>query len=1265
MQEPSQTKIATPSRKGKEREPDIADKIIALRRKQAAIAVPRERPERTQPSTSSRPTAMHPSSPRRLHAPPVPSPNIVVSEASPSHMDADPEDFSRRLKISYGSPRASHARPAANGSPGKLYNPNTDPVRRPAMTAEPEAMSDGASSSHSPRAAPSRAQPSQPPRGAQDAHRQLFDPRKHDAVLFSSQHRHHGSSAPPNPSTNAGRPTPTPKSSGDWVSASSTSSVSYAHSTISSNFTLSSATTDSSSASSALFDTSNPSRKSEDSASSANAFSRKLKEVYRTISGLESRLLGSDREREHTDDSERGAHRPGVLIKGRPASTGAPRSGASEEEESERWRKLVSDHRALAESIREMLALTLAPTVPASLKNIPQKYNLIIRLWSHAFYHLLESLRHAARPPTTSPVALEYLQQFLNYAYVFYGGLFEERNYSQYRGAFLEALGDLSRYWMAVSALVEGTHIPSNTLTSSAVAKNNLLVAPTPRPSTPNATTDALDLPSNAVSPTPARIDDSPQSSEAEMPVGVDAIAGGAAHMQNIPSVGQEAARLMELDPDKERWRQVAKEWFARGLAITPNSGKLQHHLGLLCRDKDGTDEELRGVYHFVKSMVAFHPFSTARESVLAMWSPTAQARRQAPDARLSELFVCLHGMLFTNIQLDDFKLVLERFREKLEIGDGEQVEEREWIMMALINIGSLFEYGRPTAVLRRVAGIESRAPGAPGASPVLANSAQAGRLKVLMAKRLDGDLSKMEIDDEDVDIDKSSLGTGEVPSPTSAEPELPAALQLAMELTFVMLSHTLRNPIRRASEYATPTLNPYNTVILTFLATVLRDQSARAALERSVPWEDLASFLSRSIPRRDILREHQKVSAESGILLTSGCKPLPEDWCIRGMGWGGKKVFERGFWTKDSDTAGDERNIEVEVLDRVEIADQAMDGLVEDEDDGANAGDNAPDKRRWVRLTRAGLRIARDVHGFKFTAASPEDGRPCWRVEGALAAKVARWSEEERLARDAEEQRMRGTRWEDDSMEVDDVEGGQVDDDLSEDAEDNEQDPEEIRRLKARRRYLQALLESGQHDGASPSRRSRGSPARKTEAVRQSLQMVAGYTVLVVDTNILLSSLSEFSALVESGRWTLVVPLPVVMELDSQSSNATPLGQAAGAALQYISTHVRSHATSLKVLTSRGNYLSNLNVRTEQIDFTNGARNMDDLILRAALWQDEHWVDRSALLRGDDSSSKDTSSAAKVSLLSFDRMLRLKARSRQLYAANEQDLARILAAGT
>ena len=84
--------------------------------------------------------------------------------------------------------------------------------------------------------------------------------------------------------------------------------------------------------------------------------------------------------------------------------------------------------------------------------------------------------------------------------------------------------------------------------------------------------------------------------------------------------------------------------------------------------------------------------------------------------------------------------------------------------------------------------------------------------MKVLMVKRLDGDMSKMEIDDD-------ATATGEPHlSPAPQEPELPTALSLAMQLTFAMLSHTLGHPFRRPSEYAMPTLNPYNTIILTFL---------------------------------------------------------------------------------------------------------------------------------------------------------------------------------------------------------------------------------------------------------------------------------------------------------------------------------------------------------------------------------------------------------------------------------------------------------------
>ncbi|KAI0054980.1 hypothetical protein BV25DRAFT_1922201 [Artomyces pyxidatus] len=46
------------------------------------------------------------------------------------------------------------------------------------------------------------------------------------------------------------------------------------------------------------------------------------------------------------------------------------------------------------------------------------------------------------------------------------------------------------------------------------------------------------------------------------------------------------------------------------------------------------------------------------------------------------------------------------------------------------------------------------------------------------------------------------------------------------------------------------------------------------------------------------------------------------------------------------------------------------------------------------------------------------------------------------------------------------------------------------------------------------------------------------------MDMNILLSSLSMVSSLVESSQWTVVIPLPVIMELDGLGTNDTPLAR-------------------------------------------------------------------------------------------------------------------------
>jgi len=108
-------------------------------------------------------------------------------------------------------------------------------------------------------------------------------------------------------------------------------------------------------------------------------------------------------------------------------------------------------------------------------------------------------------------------------------------------------------------------------------------------------------------------------------------------------------------------------------------------------------------------------------------------------------------------------------------------------------------------------------------------------------------------------------------------------------------------------------------------------------------------------------------------------------------------------------------------------------------------------------------------------------------------------------------------------------------------------------------------------------------------------------------------------------------------MELDGLINNPTSLGQTAQAAMQYITSIIRTHSTSLKVQTSKGNYLTTLNIRTEEVNFSSGnvERSMDDLILKAAIWQDEHWADRSSILGV---TGQNVNGAVKVVLLSLDR---------------------------
>ena len=291
-----------------------------------------------------------------------------------------------------------------------------------------------------------------------------------------------------------------------------------------------------------------------------------MKGLYRQIIALEKKIL------------EEGDFAPdGEELETMSASQ--PQSSVNPNEET-RWTRLVSKHkmyvptshpsltstnhhiRRLADLYYNFLSFALKPEVPASLQTLPSKYDIPARMWNVGFQRLLVALRRAS---ISSQAAREQLESLIIYAYGFYTALLEEEHLAQLRVLWLEALGDLSRYQMAVVAHPD-------------VARG--------------VTGDHLTLPMDLA----VNLGTSPDVSrmEGDSP---------------LPSVDAPAAAELEMEDDRELWRRNAREWYTKGIQDQPSQGRLHHHLGLVSADAEG--EELRAVYHFARRCDLFSYLST------------------------------------------------------------------------------------------------------------------------------------------------------------------------------------------------------------------------------------------------------------------------------------------------------------------------------------------------------------------------------------------------------------------------------------------------------------------------------------------------------------------------------------------------------------------------------------------------------------------------------------------------------------------------------
>ena len=316
------------------------------------------------------------------------------------------------------------------------------------------------------------------------------------------------------------------------------------------------------------------------------------------------------------------------------------------------------------------------------------------------------------------------------------------------------------------------------------------------------------------------------------------------------PSVGLAAVRLLDVEPEKERWWGILRDWYAQGLANTPGTGRFHHHLGLLrmARSLEAYITLLKGQSWIschrsltdvdFPSMTTLHPFSTSMESILPVWSSSnQQARLLNLSTCTTDSFVLLHGMLFTHIQLDDFTGTLTHFSESLGM-EGNNIEEHKWIMMGIVNLSTILKYGRVSGMIHQSGGLGTREGLNLGTTAI----------QVVIKKPtaiIEDDNAKMDIVDFK-DKNQTSPATSKANKATgSYANEYSASFKVVAQLTFAMLSHVLKSPMQKSVPFAKSTLNLYMTIVLTFLATILRHLASLLTLEHTVPWDKLVTFFA------------------------------------------------------------------------------------------------------------------------------------------------------------------------------------------------------------------------------------------------------------------------------------------------------------------------------------------------------------------------------------------------------------------------------------
>ena len=371
--------------------------------------------------------------------------------------------------------------------------------------------------------------------------------------------------------------------------------------------------------------------------------------------------------------------------------------------------------------------------------------------------------------------------------------------------------------------------------------------------------------------------------------------------IERLGDLARYRMHIEEIDMEQRNiWSQTAVRWYEKAADLTPNDGRIQHHLAVLARPA-----VVWQLFYYSKSLISVIPFSDTRQSIMLLFSPLLNEERAAIACRRYTItessLVTAFGILFTRGSVMVYNRYALQFSENLHTSI--EMMRESWKVMGPKVAGSLIagllDYGNEKNWLWKtfndnIAVVKSRR-GDPTEIDLIRLEHKDAKNREIFRKELW----------QTVHGDSYNFVNKATPCREARPGD---QFESSDEVTVHVLPLFYQTTSIVARKSPDENIVPFMNFILSFLWSLAYLPGGLAYIEAYVPWMRIITFLN-TLSRAGVSEE--RVQSEKFPEPMDGTgRHLPEDFLMRGVIWA-QYVFPVAFF-RQFVTYQDERHLKL-----------------------------------------------------------------------------------------------------------------------------------------------------------------------------------------------------------------------------------------------------------------------------------------------------------------------------------------------------------------